>query len=149
MSKGGRFVGAMALHGNPYCGHTLKRALDQVERIARQPDHAFVDLGYRGHGYQGGIEVHLAKRCRGRTARSLWRWMKRRAAIEPVIGHLKQEHRMDRNRLQGAEGDRIIAILCAAAMNLLKPLKHPAVLLRLFLNWIMPGADRRPLFSAP
>ena len=51
MSKGGRFVGAMALHGNPYCGHTLKRALDQVERIARQPDHAFVDLGYRGHGY--------------------------------------------------------------------------------------------------
>ena len=56
---------------------------------------------------------------------------------------------MDRNRLQGAEGDRIIAILCTAAMNLLKLHKHPAVLLRLFLNWIMPGADRRPLFSAP
>jgi len=91
-SRGGWFVGAMALHGNPYDGHTLDRALSQVERIARQPEHVFVDMGYRGHGYEGDVEVHVDKRRRGRTAKSLWRWMKRRAAIEPGIGHLKQEH---------------------------------------------------------
>ena len=87
-SRGGWFVGAMGLHGNPYDGHTLSDALEQVERIARTPDHVFVDMGYRGHGYDGDIKVHVDKRKRGRTAKSLWRWMKRRAAIEPGIGHL-------------------------------------------------------------
>jgi transposase, IS5 family len=51
-----------------------------------------VDMGYRGHGYSGAVEVHVDKRHRGRTAKSLWRWMKRRVAIEPGIGHLKREH---------------------------------------------------------
>jgi hypothetical protein len=49
-SKGGWFVGAKAIHGNPYDGHTLKDALKQVERIAQRPELAFVDRGYRGHG---------------------------------------------------------------------------------------------------
>jgi len=43
---------------------------------------------YRGHGFTGNCEVHVDKRYRGRTAKSLWRWMKRQAAIEPGIGHL-------------------------------------------------------------
>jgi IS5 family transposase len=98
-SKGGWIVGAKAFHGNPYDGHTLGDALKQVERIVGSPEHAFVDMGYRGHGYKGKTKVHVDKRRRGRTPRSLWRWMKRRAAVEPTIGHLKQEHRMDRNRL--------------------------------------------------
>ena len=50
-SKGGWFVSAMALDGNPYDGHTLSDALAQVERIAEKPQYAFVDMGYRGHGY--------------------------------------------------------------------------------------------------
>lgn len=50
-SRGGWFVGARAIHGNPYDGHTLKEALSQVERIAGPPHHVFVDMGYRGHGY--------------------------------------------------------------------------------------------------
>jgi len=88
-SRGGWFIGAKALHGNPYDGHTLKDALKQIERIAKRPEHVFVGIGYRGHGYAGEIEVHVDKRRRGRTAKSLWRWMKRRAAVEPGIGHLE------------------------------------------------------------
>ena len=122
-SKGGWFVGAKALHGNPYDGHTLKAALEQVERITTMPEHVFVDMGYRGHNYEGECEVHVDKRRRGNTARSLWRWMKRRAAIEPGIGHLKREHRMDRCRLKGIEGDQFNAILSAAGMNFGKLLK--------------------------
>jgi len=132
-SRGGWFVGAMAVHNNPYDGHTLSEALNQVERVARIPEHAFVDMGYRGHGYSGEVKVHVDKRRRGRIAKSLWRWMKRRAAIEPGIGHLKREHRMDRNRLKGVEGDKLNAILCAAGMNFHKLLRTAADFLRQIL----------------
>ncbi len=64
-SKGGWFVGAMAVHGNPYDGHTLSDALDQIDRIAGNPEYAFVDMGYRGHGYTGEVNVHVDKRKRG------------------------------------------------------------------------------------
>jgi len=134
-SRGGWFVGAKAYHGNPYDGHTLKGSLEQVKRIAGEPEHVFVDMGYRGHNYRGDTQVHVDKRRRGRTAKSLWRWMKRRAAIEPGIGHLKREHRMDRNRLKGVEGDRINAILSAAGMNFLKLLKRAVDFLRQIFRW--------------
>lgn len=133
-SKGGWFVSAQALHGNPYDGHTLKGALEQIERISRTPEHVFVDMGYRGHGYTGDAQVHVDKRRRGRTARSLWRWMKRRAAVEPGIGHLKREHRMNRNRLKGVFGDRINAILSAAGMNFAKLVRAAALFLRQILE---------------
>jgi IS5 family transposase len=109
----------------------LSNALNQVERIARKPEHAFVDMGYRGHKYKGETEVHVDKRRRGRTVKSLWRWMKRRAAIEPGIGHLKREHRMDCNRLKGEEGDNINAILSAEGMNFAKLLRRLGEFLRL------------------
>jgi IS5 family transposase len=136
-SRGGWFVGAMAVHGNPYDGRTLKDALEQVQRVAGSPKHAFVDMGYRGHGYSGAVEVHVDKRHRGRIARSLWRWMKRRAAIEPGIGHLKREHRMDRNRLSGIEGDRFNAILSAVGMNFHKLLRWAADFLRQISCWLL------------
>ena len=132
-SKGGWFVGAMALAGNPYDGHTLSDALKQVQRIARNPEHVFVDMGYRGHGCKGDVQIHVDKRRRGRTAKSMWRWMKRRAAIEPGIGHLKREHRMDRNRLKGRQGDCFNAILSAAGMNFAKLLSWLEAFLRLIL----------------
>ncbi len=133
-SHGGWLLGAMACPGNPYDGHTLQEALDQIEHLGSSPASAFVDMGYRGHGYEGDVEIHVDKRRRGRTAKSLWRWMKRRAAIEPTIGHLKQEHRMNRNRLKGTEGDMFNAILSAAGMNFAKLLNWIAAFLRLIFG---------------
>jgi transposase, IS5 family len=135
-SRGGWFVGAKAFHGNPYDGHTLKDSLKQIERVVRVPEHVFVDMGYRGHGYAGDVNVHVDKRRRGRTAKSLWRWMKRRAAVEPGIGHLKQEHRMDRCRLKGTLGDCLNAIFSAVGMNFRKLLRSAADFLRQIYFWV-------------
>lgn len=120
-SRGGWMLGAMSLPGNPYDGHTLHQQLTQVRRLlGRQLHDVHVDMGYRGHNNGGAETVHVDKRRRGRTPKSLWRWMKRRAAVEPTIGHLKNEHRLERNRLKGPVGDAINAILSAAAMNFQK-----------------------------
>lgn len=135
-SKGGWFVGALALHGNPYDGHTLAPAMEQVERLGVKPEAAHLDRGYRGHNYEGSCEIHVDKVRRGKTSKSLWRWMKRRAAIEPSIGHLKSEHRMDRCRLKGIAGDQFNAILSAAGMNFRKLIAHAAVFLRFWAQFI-------------
>lgn len=124
-SKGGWHVGAMSCPGNPYDGHTLRGAMEQVKRlIGREPKQAFVDQGYRGHNYEGATEVYVDKKKRGKTLRSLWKWMKRRAAVEPGIGHLKSEHRMERNRLHGKQGDMVNASMSAAGMNFHKLMRH-------------------------
>jgi len=80
-------------------------------------------MGYRGHDYVGNASIHVDKRQPGRTPKELWKRMKRRAAVEPCIGHLKKEHRLERNRLKGVGGDAINAILSAAAMNFQKLLR--------------------------
>jgi len=115
----------------------VKDALNQVQRVAGLPEHAFVDMGYRGHGYSGEVTVHVDKRRRRGAAKNLCRWMKRRAAIEAGIGHLKREHRMDRNRLKGIEGDRLNAILSAAGMNFHKLLCYAADFLRQIFYWLI------------
>ena len=123
-SRGNWIVGARALHGNPYDGHTLAGALRQVERLSGQkPQTAFVDLGYRGHGVAGESAVQVVPRQRRHLAKSVRRWMNRRAAIEPVIGHLKSDHRMERNRLKGRVGDQLNAVLSACGFNLRKLLR--------------------------
>jgi len=134
-SQGGWHVGAVSCPHNPYDGHTLAETLEQVERLMGQaPAHVFVDMGYRKHNYEGPSAIHVDKKTRGGTARNLWKWMKRRAAIEPGIGHLKAEHRMERNRLWGAQGDMVNAILSAAGMNFRKLLKHAEAFWRIFLE---------------
>jgi transposase, IS5 family len=135
-SRGGWFAGALAFHGNPYDGHTLTATLEKVTKPVKSPEHIFVDRGYRGHGYTGNVEVHVDKQRRGRTPKSLWRWPKRRAVVEPSIGHLKQEHRMDRNWLKGREGDRFNAILSAAGMNFRKLMKFIEGFLRQLFYWL-------------
>jgi IS5 family transposase len=111
-------VGAKSFTTNPYDGHTLGAQMKQVKSmIGERAGEVHVDMGYRGHDYTGRATVHVDKRRRGRTPRPLWRWMKRRAAVEPSIGHLKMEHRLERNRLKGVAGDALNAILSAAAMN--------------------------------
>ncbi len=63
-------------------------------------------MGYRGHAHEGSAVVHVDQRRRGRIPTSTWRWLKRRSAVEPTIGHLKSDRRLDKNRLKGALGDR-------------------------------------------
>jgi IS5 family transposase len=117
-SRGGWLVGAKSFTANPYDGHTLAAQMQQLHgMIGDRVREVHVDMGYRGHDYEGQATVHVDKRRRGRTPQPLWRWMKRRAAVEPSIGHLKSEHRLERNRLKGVAGDAINAVLAAAAMN--------------------------------
>jgi IS5 family transposase len=123
-SKSNWIVGVEALHGNPYDGHTLRGAIQQVERlIGRTPEDVMVDQGYRGHGYGGLAIVHVVRTIPKRATRAVRRMLKRRAAIEPTIGHLKSDNRLDRNYLTGREGDKINAVLAAAGYNFRKLLR--------------------------
>jgi IS5 family transposase len=123
-SKSNWIVGAHALHGNPYDGHTLRGAIGQVERLTgHSPQDVMVDQGYRGHGYEGPVSVHVVRTIPKRATRTLRRMLKRRAAIEPTIGHMKSDNRMNRNYLTGSEGDKINTLLSAAGYNLRKLLR--------------------------
>ena len=99
-----------------------------------EPEHVYCDMGYRGHDYEGECEVHVGRRKRGSIAKSLWRWMRRRAAIEPSIGHLKEDRRMERCRLKGTLGDKVNAVLSAAGMNFSKLLAALGALLSFLLT---------------
>ena len=117
-------VGAQSLPGRPYDGHTLQDALAQTRRLTHtEIDEAFVDRGYRGHGEQT-TAVYLAGQRRGIKTGSLKKRLKRRQAIEPVIGHLKSDGRLDRNYLQGMAGDAMNVLLCCAGHNLRLILRH-------------------------
>ncbi len=83
-------IGGLALAGNPFDGHTLKTALDQVRALCGQPiEEVYVERGYRGHDETDSAVYISGQKC-GVTDR-IRRCMKRRQAIEPVIGHLKQD----------------------------------------------------------
>lgn len=140
-------VGAQSLPGNPYDGHTLSTALQQVERLTgRRPERCFVDLGYRGHDVTD-VEIFKARQKRGVT-RHIRSELKRRNAIEPIIGHMKSDGHLGRNYLKGSDGDAINVILCGAGQNLRLILRY----LRIFWlrNWTMLlPFDSHPLPCAP
>ena len=120
--KGNLIVGARAFHGNPYDGHTLNEQLEQATILMQdsgvKPVTAFVDLGYRGVDADNP-DVNIVHRGKAkRISQQDRKMLKRRQAIEPIIGHLKADHRMDRCHLKGITGDRIHAVLCAAGYNL-------------------------------
>jgi IS5 family transposase len=119
-SKEGFVIGARALHRNPYDGHTLRGALAQASALSGRElkGDVFVDLGYRGHDYEGPAMVRVVGRNLKGIPKALARWMKRRAAIEPTIGHLKNDGRLGRNFLLGKLGDKLNALLCACGHNL-------------------------------
>ena len=94
-----------------------------------------VDQGYRGHGYVGSASVHVVRSIPKRATRALRRMLKRRAAIEPTIGHLKSDNRLDRNYLTGRVGDRINAVLSAAGYNLRKLLRWVVCAPTFWLLW--------------
>ena len=129
-------VAAKLLPDNPYDGHTLAGTLTAIERVtAVAVTDAYVDKGYRGHGYAGMTTVHVAGQGYANRSRSERRRRRRRSAIEPKIGHLKSDHRMDRCFLARLAGDAINAVLAAAGSNLRKLLRRLAAALIQWLNW--------------
>jgi IS5 family transposase len=121
-SKQNWIVGALSLEGNPYDGHTLSKQIEQARMMVGKEKlkDVFVDRGYQGHKHEGPERVTVDRERRGKISKSFWRMMKRRAAIEPIIGHMKNEHRLERNRLKGTVGNAVNALMSAAAMNFSK-----------------------------
>ncbi len=119
-ARKGVIVGARSFPGNPYDGDTLAEQLEQARGLLQDvdviPQVAIVDLGYRGRDVEG---VQILHRGKAKTlTRRQWRWIKRRQAVEPVIGHLKQDCRLNRCHLNGAQGDALHVLGCAAGYNL-------------------------------
>jgi len=117
-------VGIQTFPGNPYDGHTLTKALAQTEHLTGwKVKSAYCDQGYRGHDYRGEAEINIVNRRRKKFRRSERKWRNRRAAVEPIIGHLKSDNRMGRNYLKGSVGDQINALLAGCGRNLRKLLQ--------------------------
>jgi len=157
--KQGLMVGARSFPGNPYDGHTLAAQLEQtttlLQDIGVKPTTAVVDLGYRGVDHDVA-PVQVIHRGKSKTLTDVQRrWLKRRQAIEPAIGHTKHDNGMDRCWLKGSEGDALHAVLCAAGFNIrwllraiarhglaalllgLRPLAVPPSLLQLVTRLVM------------
>jgi transposase, IS5 family len=145
---------AKALHGNPGAcpragrrpdpgdGHTLGPVVADLERLTGvETRRIHVDKGYRGHNHPHKFRVWISGQVRRVTA-PIRREMKRRAAVEPVIGHLKAEHRMGRNHLKGREGDRINAVLAAAGYNFGLLLRWLERLLRALITMLVSSDTR-------
>jgi IS5 family transposase len=120
--KQGLMVGARSFPGNPYDGHILSAQLEQttnlLQDLGRSPTQAIVDLGFRGVDADNpGVEIIHRGKYKSLTSQQR-RWLKRRQAIEPAIGHAKSDNRMDRCWLQGAIGDALHALSCAAGYNI-------------------------------
>ncbi len=127
----GLMVGARSFPGNPYDGHVLSAQLEQTTNLlqdtGRAPKQVIVDLGYRGVDADNpGVQIIHRGKYKSLSEHDK-RLLKRRQAIEPLIGHTKADHRMDRCWLQGALGDALHAISCAAGYNirwLLRAIAH-------------------------
>ena len=120
--KQGLMVGARSFPGNPYDGHVLSAQLEQTTNLlqdtGRSPQQVIVDLGYRGvDGDNPGVQIIHRGKFNSLSEHER-RLLKRRQAIEPLIGHTKADHRMDRCWLQGAVADALHALSCAAGYNI-------------------------------
>ncbi|MGB6350772.1 MAG: IS5 family transposase [Pseudolabrys sp.] len=135
-AKGGQFVAHVkALPGNPYDGHTLATVLPEMETLVGNTiERILADKGYRGHNappdYKFRVFTSGQKR---RMTPKIKRELRRRSAVEPVIGHLKSEHRMGRNYLWHREGDATNAVLAAVGYNFRRLIHWIKLLLCQFL----------------
>ena len=120
--KTGIIVGAMTFTTNVYDGHTLEKVLQQVNKLTgRTPKTATVDRGYKGKQVVENTQINRPepplKRDSPYQKRKKRKHFRRRAAIEPIIGHLKADHRAARNFLKGQLGDSINFMMAAAGFN--------------------------------
>ena len=136
-SAGGQFIAhAKALPGNPYDGHTLAIVIPDIQKqIGANINRIVADKGYRGHNAPEAskFKVYISGQKRGVTD-EIKRDLRRRSAIEPVIGHAKSEHRMDCNYLKGSQGDAINVALAAAGYNFKRLLAWLRKLLRVWIT---------------
>jgi len=137
----GIIVGAMAVEGNAYDGHTLQPQLEQVaELTGGKIKKAIVDKGYKVKGGIPSIDIVMPKILKKES-----RYLKKkreercrsRAGIEALISHLKYDHRMIRNYLKGTAGDKTNTLLAAAAYNMKKWMRlKQQEILNLIFRWI-------------
>ena len=112
------------LPDNPYDGHTLNISIIGTEKITKVPVvEGNTDKGYRKHDYKGPATIRLAGSSNAALSFSERKRKRRRSAIEPVIGHLKSDHRLDRCFLKGRVGDANNLIGSAAGFNMRKLLR--------------------------
>ena len=128
----GVIVGAVAHEQNLYDGDALAPALEQTQAITgRVPRRAIVDRGYRGRKEVNGTEVLVPGKAKAGQSKyetgKMRARFRRRAAIEPLIGHLKAQYRLARCFLKGFVGDQVNLLLAAAAWNLRKWLRTVAL----------------------
>lgn len=154
--KSGIIVGAMAFIENLYDGDTLLPQLEQTERITgHKPKVGIVDRGYKGRKLVNGVQIiiptKLPASANNYQKQKIRKRFRARAGIEPIIGHLKQDHRMSRNYLQDEQGDLVNTLLAAAGFNLRKMLQRlKAEALNIFAQLIWrifaPALNRRFVF---
>jgi transposase, IS5 family len=118
-------VGATAFDSNEYDGHTLPEVLLQLKRLMKyEPAVALCDRGYKGKSKINNTQIlrpnSKTKGAEGKLQELMRKRFRKRAGIEPVIGHLKSDHRLNRNYLKGFAGDQINVMMAAAAFNFKK-----------------------------
>ena len=145
-APGGQFVlHAKALPGNPYDGHTLRAVIEDTQKLTGcEIERAYVDKGYRGHDAPNPRRVFISGQKRG-VFGAIKRELRRRSAIEPVIGHMKAEGHLGRCYLKGRAGDAANAILTAVGHNFRRILAW----LRDFLRLILIALSRTRLPCRP
>jgi IS5 family transposase len=146
-SKGGQFVSHVAaLPGNPYDGHTLAKMIPAMETlIGNIIERLIADAGYRGHNAPPDYKLRVfTSGQKRRVTPQIKREMRRRSAVEPVIGHLKDDHRMGRNYLAHRAGDAANAVLAAAGYNFSLLIRWLRLLLRQILRQLFAALQLNP-----
>ncbi|MDX1607412.1 MAG: IS5 family transposase [Candidatus Competibacterales bacterium] len=148
-ARGGQFVlHASALPGAPYDGHTLRAVIEETQVLTgREIERVYVDKGYRGHRAPKPLRVFISGQKRG-VHGAIKRELRRRSAIEAVIGHMKTDGHLSRNFLKGRDGDHANAVLTAVGYNLRLILAWLRVPLRIILDAIRAALSRSTLSAA-
>ena len=148
-APGGQFVlHAKALPGNPYDGHTLAGVIEATERLTGcMIERGYVDKGYRGHDTPNPRRIFISGQKRG-VFGIIKRELRRRSAIEAVIGHMKTDGHLGRCHLKGRAGDAANAVLTAVGHNLRLVLAWLRELLLAILVALINAHQRQPAFKS-